>query len=325
MNAATVRDTRLPVRKLAFHCGLDYQPDYWVPHALRPLKADNPRRTWVVNPNALFSQTGACPFPWISFAQAVRPSGPAIWVMDPVTGVVTPFAVGSRVSGVVQGLRPGERIAASFAPDTIDLLASAGIIYSPEDREAKCSLWKQTIERARGDFAEGYVHLGALLPPCMIGAARVYFRRLIRSGLTFLGDRQTARRRIMHNEPVARFVHHQLVSVVSAVAGTEMKPSYAYFASYEEGAVLGWHVDREQCEVSLSMLIDYFPEPPTESPWPLLLETPDGIVPIYQKLGDSLMYRGRTLRHAREELCSGHTSTHLFLHYVLRDFSGSLD
>ena len=73
------------------------------------------------------------------------------------------------------------------------------------------------------------------------------------------------------------------------------------------------------------MLIDYSPEPDAESPWPLWLDAKHGPIAIHQRLGDTLIYRGRELPHYRHQLPAGHTSTHLFFHYVPADFTGSLD
>jgi hypothetical protein len=85
------------------------------------------------------------------------------------------------------------------------------------------------------------------------------------------------------------------------------------------------HVDREQCEFSLTMAIDYTPEPVAECPWPLKLELADGgLATIFQALGDALLYRGRERPHFRDPLPDGHTSTSIFFHYVPEDFDGDL-
>ena len=94
-----------------------------------------------------------------------------------------------------------------------------------------------------------------------------------------------------------------------------------YFASYLAGAVLEPHRDRAQCELSISLQIDYAPEPEGDTPWPLLIE--GRAVPL--GLGDALVYRGRELTHARGALPEGHASASIFFHYVPEGFTGSLD
>ncbi len=113
--------------------------------------------------------------------------------------------------------------------------------------------------------------------------------------------------------------------IVSDVARTRVKPSYVYLAAYQGGAELDRHTDREQCEYSITLCIDATPEPEVQSPWPILLDTRDGALRIWQYLGDGLLYRGRHLPHYRERLPDGCSSTSLLLHYVDHDFAGSLD
>lgn len=89
--------------------------------------------------------------------------------------------------------------------------------------------------------------------------------------------------------------------------------------------MLKQHVDREQCEFSVTLCLDYSPEPRVATPWPLRLHKPSGTVTIFQAIGDALLYRGRELPHSREALPEGHTSTSIFFHYVRESFTGSLD
>ena len=107
-----------------------------------------------------------------------------------------------------------------------------------------------------------------------------------------LGDVQSARRYAAHNESVARFFHHQIANAVGVVVGEAIKPSYVYLASYLSGADLKKHIDREQCEFSVTLCLDFSPEPELATSWPIRLDTPEGAVTVYQALGDGLVYRG---------------------------------
>src|SRR5271166_440368 len=138
------------------------------------------------------------------------------------------------------------------------------------------------------------------------------------------GDGQVGRRYAAHNEPVAMYVHEQLTPVVGDIAGTALKPSYAYFVAYQSGSRLERHTDRPQCEYSVTLLIDSTPEPGEQSPWPIKLDTSRGTVAIWQYLGEALLYRGRRLPHHRDRLPQGCSSTSLLLHYVDRRFTGPL-
>jgi hypothetical protein len=91
------------------------------------------------------------------------------------------------------------------------------------------------------------------------------------------------------------------------------------------GAELKKHTDREQCEFSVTLCLDFSPEPELATSWPLHLDTAEGTVTVYQALGDGLVYRGTQVPHYRSVLGEGITSTSIFFHYVPAEFSGSLD
>lgn len=313
-----------PAPPPGYRCLLDAQPDIWVPRELRSA-TPSARGTWMVNPLLRYSESGLLPGGGnIAFSEAVSTPSPTAWVTDPVTGVVAPFAVGPALRPLLAALEPGAPLSQCLLPATVSLLQSAGILYDAGVLEAERTRWRAHLERAAHQFRDGYAAVGGLLHPYTLGAARLYFRRLIRQRRAHLGDGQSELRWVAHNEPVARFFHHQLTAIVAAVACVDIKPSYVYFSCYEGGASLEWHTDREQCDISLSMLLDYSPQPAALSPWPLLLETPRGRIAIHQRIGDALAYRGRDIPHARDRLRGSHASMHLFLHYVPSGFSGEL-
>jgi hypothetical protein len=176
-----------------------------------------------------------------------------------------------------------------------------------------------------------------------------YYRQYVGQGFMYMGDVQVARRYQEHDEPLAAFLQPDFKKLVSDLVGDEVVRSYVYAASYIEGAELLPHVDREQCEYSISFQVDYEPEPSDGvSPWPLFVEpiqrdgeTPaDGIIfawdnmdhrkdgnatAVYLANGDGLFYRGRDLVHYRYALPAGHRSTSLFFHFVSRTFKGELE
>jgi hypothetical protein len=166
-----------------------------------------------------------------------------------------------------------------------------------------------------------------MLPPLAVAALRRHYRALEREGFFSLGDRLVDKRIVAHNEPVARLFHAQLAPLVERITGEAVEPSYVFFSSYLPGAVLPRHVDRRQCEYSLSFQVDYSPAPEERSPWPLFLENAGSPEPlaIHLGLGDGLLYTGRKQPHHRPELPEGHRSTSLFFHFVREGFDGSLD
>jgi hypothetical protein len=249
---------------------------------------------------------------------------PIAWVRDKRTNCLNPFWLSPKIESLIRHLEINQSIPESFPASARSILESAGILVSA------ASNGQPSVELALRKACElfqkrGYAPLHGLIHPFHIAALRRYYRRRIRTGTIPLGDGQSPRRHVAYNDPVARFFHHQIAPILSEVVGEPIKPSYVYLASYLSGAELKKHVDREQCEFSITLCLDFSPEPALATPWPISLDTPNGKVTVYQMLGDGLAYRGTRLPHYRSRLGEGQTSTSIFFHYVPASFTGSLD
>jgi hypothetical protein len=331
--AGTARPAPLP--RGLFHCRLDDQPDHLVPERyLRPEVVENPSdRPLVLNPDCIFVRPGEAldekyladiPHPHFAYGQNAG-SYTTAWVRDSATGALAPFWIEPELSELLN-LEPGQEAPREFHSDIIRVLRSVGIFVEQGHANNRREEWRRIVGVCAPHFHEkGYVPIGRLIHPYHIGALRRYYRHQLRTGAYPLGDSQTELRFAASNEPVARFFHQQLTAAVSDIAGQRVKPSYVYLSSYQEGAILKEHVDREQCEFSITLCLDYSPEPSLATPWPLRLHTKNGSVAVYQALGDALLYRGREIPHSRRQLPTGHSSTSLFFHYVKEDFAGPLD
>lgn len=313
-----------------FYCLLDELPLHLIPqHARRPLRLQEDRQPLYLNPECFLCRTGQMPDELGSHGDLLSRfalQGTVAWVPDRATGNLLPFWLGPQLEGVLHELRPNQPAPSSLPERERSLLAGAHILV-PEDHSGQHQ--REREEKVRGasfQFREkGYAPLGDLIHPFHIAALRRYYRYLIRSGAIRLGDGQSPRRYVAYNEPVARFFHQHIAAALSAIAGEPLKPSYVYLASYLSGAELKKHTDREQCEFSVTLCLDFSPEPVLATPWPIRMETPSGTVTVYQALGDGLAYRGTRLPHYRDTLRVGQTSTSIFFHYVGADFAGSLD
>lgn len=245
---------------------------------------------------------------------------------DERTGSFLPFWLGPAFEKVVQGLRLEEPVHALVPQEMRSVLAAAGILIPRRLAEESNPESQDWITQARASYREkGYATLPGLIHPFHVAALRRYYRCLIRKGTIRLGDEQSSLRYVVHNEPVARFFHQQVALLLSAVAEQPLKPSYVYLASYVSGAELKKHVDREQCEFSITFCLDFSPEPEVATPWSICLDTANGKVAVYQALGDGLAYRGTRLPHYRAKLGPRQTSSSIFFHYVSGDFEGGLD
>lgn len=95
------------------------------------------------------------------------------------------------------------------------------------------------------------------------------------------------------------------------VTQAKLFPTYSYFRVYKKGDVLDKHKDRPSCEISLSICMGY----QADGPWPIWIETLEGVSSIDLYPGDAMFYRGIECPHWREPL-TGERVVQVFLHYV---------
>ena len=250
------------------------------------------------------------------------------WIEDPGTGLWTPFWARGEWVEAIESLRPGQPAPTALSQRVRQTLARANVLVVPGREQERSATWERNRRDAGERFRRhDYAIVRDLIHPLHMGALRRYYRALVAGGQLPRGDDQVAERYRLQSEPVAMFFHPQLANLVSRIAGEPVKPSYLYFASYPPGSALPRHLDRLQCEFSISLLVDYDPDPDGPCGWPLFLEhpsLPDGVVAADLGIGDAVLYRGRQLVHYRDPLPEGHQSTSVFFHYLRKDFVGDM-
>jgi len=313
-----------------FCCRLDGQPDHLTPeYQLQNYwteeSVDHPL---FLNGNCRFTRAGELPpelagEAWLT--DKFAPMQHMAWIQDSVTGALQPFWLEPQMQSALASIQDGKPISISDKQRRHSL-AMASVLVPSEYEAGRRQKLNAQLSRCSEQIRQlGYAPIGGLIHPFHISALRRYYRNLVRTGKLVLGDSQSSRRYHAHNEPVAQFFHFQLAATVSAIVGQPVKPSYVYFASYQGGAFLEKHTDRAQCEFSITMCLDYSPEPSKQTPWPIQVHSATGTTTVYQALGDALVYLGCKVPHSRGVLPIGHTSSSLFFHYVPKDFKGSLD
>lgn len=314
----------LSARETLFRCVLDEQPGYLAPSSTLHARRRLSERQLIVNPDCRFSWTTGTPDE-VAAASAFLDLGHddrVIWGFGP-TGA-HPFWVGDAYREFLSDCRPAAPIPAGLPQHAIMVLRQANVLVGKRQENSTTNRWRATAAKgARAMLRNRYANVSGLIHGFHVDALRKYYRRLVRNGGMDLGDGQSFRRYACHNEVVSRYFHHHLTDAISEIVGEKVKPSYTYVVSYQGGAELEKHVDREQCEFTLSLLVDYPPE--RESQWPLCIESGGRTVELTQKIGDGLLFCGRELPHFRPKLPEGYTSTSILLHYVREDFVGSLD
>lgn len=320
-----IQTATLPPSK--FHCLLDELPWHLVPRWFRigDSLSSRSERPLFLNPQCSILSEGELP-PELDdrrdLLEKFHLQGAIAWVRQPPADSLCPFWLGERLQETISRIKPGAPVSGSVSSNVASVLAAAGILIS-EKVANRNGEWPKASEQNQSEFqSRGYAPIGNLIHPFHIAALRRYYRHEIRSGAIRLGDEQSSRRYAVHNESVARFFHWQVANAVAAMVGEPIQPSYVYLSSYLSGADLKKHTDRAQCEFSVTLCLDFSPEPNLATSWPIRLDTPCGQAIVYQALGDGLLYRGTQLPHYRSILPAGYTSTSIFFSLRSRKFFG---
>jgi len=109
-----------------------------------------------------------------------------------------------------------------------------------------------------------------------------------------------------------------LLPIMEKETNLKLKPIYSFNRIYFGGAELVRHKDRDECEISASITLQYSYEDKSYK-WPLCM----GDIPIVIETGDGVIYKGREIEHWRPVFTQFNKSWHhqLFVHYV--DLNGS--
>jgi hypothetical protein len=302
-------------------------PDHLVPASARPrLNFHVDRRPYRSDLCRLEGRDG--PPPGVTPTRPVHHDAWTAWVKHPGHGAQLPFLLDRESVLAVETTTPGEPCATPLAGLRRWQLLAAGALTNPGHEDQVRHEWNDTVTRAREEFGRtGFTNIESVIHPLHVGRLRQYYRTLVRtsgSNGVHLGDGQTPGRYVAYNEPVARFFQCQLAPAVSQVVGREVQPSFCYSASYVKGPGLPLHTDRLQCQYTLSVLVDMWPEPVARSHWPFVLATAPEHTRVFQALGDGLLFLGRDIAHGRPAMRKRRFSTSLLFHYVDADFDGPL-
>lgn len=170
--------------------------------------------------------------------------------------------------------------------------------------------------------ATGVTEIAPLIGPACAAAVTGWYKTLLARGIMTKYNPKKGRHNF-YNDPVGRTLLHHLHPVLSAVAGTPLRPTYSYAAIYGDGATLPWHIDRDECEFSLSLFLAHTPEPDDgRNPWRLdfIVDESQPPLSLYPLVGGGGFFRGHRIRHARPDLEPGRECIALMLHYVYPDY-----
>jgi len=242
-------------------------------------------------------------------------TGARFWHTPPGGTGPLPWWPDDEVEAALRRLMRERR--ATVSGGVADALAAAWIIRSPELDDVERELTAAGPFLRRHDYA-----LLRALPPALLGDVTRYYQALIDGG--FLIYKDTSLRFWAHNDSVGRILHDAVRGTAETVVGLPLKTSYSYFCGYRNEARLDEHLDREQCEFTLNVVLDYRPAPHDTVEWPLVLRAGDRSAELRSRIGGSVIFKGGILSHSRPPLPREHECDVILLHFVDESFDGPL-
>jgi hypothetical protein len=130
-------------------------------------------------------------------------------------------------------------------------------------------------------------------------------------------DTQVSGSLARYNYPLYKPLFYEIKKLVENIIKEKLYPTYYYDRFYFSGQELKKHVDRDSCEISVSLNISQH----INYDWPIFFEKNNQTAQIICNPGDGVLYKGRELVHWRPKLKGNQYNYYhqLFLHYVRAD------
>lgn len=144
--------------------------------------------------------------------------------------------------------------------------------------------------------------------------ARSYSKKLFdayKSGKSYR-DEQCPKSESFYNLNAFEKLKDKVKDFIEKRTNTNLVSTYTYSRIYKKGETLDKHMDREACEYSATLTLDYS----GNRPWNFFVNDAKDICLEIDR-GDILVYKGTELTHWREKLLD-EWQTQVFLHYSLR-------
>jgi hypothetical protein len=121
----------------------------------------------------------------------------------------------------------------------------------------------------------------------------------------------------IYNDPRKKYDHSQIRIKLEKILGDELYNTYYYERFYFCEQKLDKHVDRDACEISVSIHVSTN----IKTPWSFAIQTPNEEEhSVILNPGDGVIYKGRERPHWRDEIpCENKDQYYhqAFFHYVL--------
>jgi alkylated DNA repair dioxygenase AlkB len=158
----------------------------------------------------------------------------------------------------------------------------------------------------------GCVLIKGFLDPQAIQTVSKYMEYALNQGFMDRVKKDVATSYARYADPLTEVILENSLSHVEEITGKKLFPTYSFSRVYVEGDVLYPHIDRESCEISVTVHVAT-----VGKPWHIWMK-PRGVEPMSFTLepGDAVVYKGREVAHWREKAVDTDLSAQFMLHYV---------
>lgn len=165
---------------------------------------------------------------------------------------------------------------------------------------------------ARQFRKQRYLLVRRLLSEAMLSYLQTYYAVLLANKM-FYRDKQCPLSLALSGDPAFDAMLEWLRPEVGRLIGSPVAPTYSYTRRYAKGDELDRHLDREACEISVTICVGI---PKGALPSPLWVQPLDGrAAKIEMFEGDGCIYAGTEVEHWRDAFrATGYLQ--LFLHFI---------
>ena len=142
-----------------------------------------------------------------------------------------------------------------------------------------------------------------------------YFDVIVRKGICDMGDDQAPNSFCIYGDAAFDTLMVMCVPIIEKQLKREIIPQYTYARIYLKNSILEEHVDRPECEISVTITLggEY------DRLWPICIKDyEDNTNCIELDIGDAMIYYGSDLKHWRNKF-NGISQYQIFSHYVYAD------
>lgn len=248
---------------------------------------------------------------------------PKIWCKNLYSGLFYPFNCTSELFKKLKISRTDSNILCKLSSVQRAYLHFFNILVDKHKVEFSKSNSPPILNNFHETLNEkGYFILKKIIPHWMLPRFQLFYNSLNEAGYFEIDKSQVINKRHgVCNDAASLYIQNCLASILNTVLPKKIKPTYTWVMEYFPGAILRKHVDKPQCRWNVSLCIE---NKNGNNPWPLFIEHNKQINVIALHPGDAVFYSGTKSPHWRNELVDKNTTTFCLLHYVSKDYQGTL-